>query len=73
MNNRDDDFVINSDVVLYNTSLTEMHSGGEDGTIQWGRNINNRINNGDVLGTGWFERGWCGGIAISLLLKRWKR
>ena len=41
MNNRDDDFAINSDVVLYNTSLTEMHSGDEDGTIQWGRNINN--------------------------------
>ena len=31
MNNRDDDFAINSDVVLYNMSLTEMHSGGEDG------------------------------------------
>ena len=32
MNNRDvDDFAINSDAVLYNTSLTEMHSGGEDG------------------------------------------
>ena len=63
MNNRDDDFAINSDVVLYNMSLTEMHSGGEDGM-------------GETFGMkhgwgwfGWFGWGWCRRIGIYSLLR----
>ena len=43
MNNRND-FVINRDAFLYNTSLTEMHSGTRGETIGTGRTVGrNRV------------------------------
>ena len=52
MNNRND-FVINRDVVLYNTSLTEMHSG--TGVKHLGRNIGTV---GRAVGLVWMGMVW---------------
>ena len=72
MNNRND-FVINRDAFLYNTSLTGMHSGTRGETF----GMKHR-DSGTCSGTGLdetlldgFERGWCCHIAIYSLLESW--